>query len=310
MNNFTIMNLAYQLGSIKTNYNILKKKHPDWKIDSVQKKTGINYLYLSAKNEDVLNLSIKSCKKTLKNFNKDKIDCVIVVTQTAKNKLPSISCMIQNELKLKKNILAFDISMGCSGFVYGLAVINSLFISNSAKCALLVCCDTYNKYLNENNRTCKTVFSDAASSCIIKKKSFKENYKFSFLTDGSGAKDLIEIDNNIEMMGSNVFQFTTANVPRLFQKLLKLNNIKKDQIKYFIFHQASKIVLDQLKKNLKIPNDKFPINYDKVGNTVSSSIPILLKELKDQKKLVSKDKIMLIGFGVGLSASACVLEWK
>tara|TARA_B100000575_G_C23140538_1_gene663585 strand:- start:761 stop:1690 length:930 start_codon:yes stop_codon:yes gene_type:complete len=309
MKNFTISNLAYQLGSIKTNYDKLKKKHPDWEIDNVKKKTGINNLYLSGKNEDVLNLSVKSCKKSLKNFHKDKIDCVIVITQTAKNKLPSISCMIQNKLKLKKNILAFDISLGCSGFVYGLAVINSLFISNTAKCALLVCCDTYNKFLNENNRTCKTVFSDAASSCIVKKKSFKKNYKFSFLTDGSGAKDLIEIDNNIEMIGSNIFQFTTANVPKLFRELLKINNLKKNQIKYFIFHQASKLVLDQLKKILNIPDEKFPINYDKVGNTVSSSIPILLKELQDQKKLRSKDKIMLIGFGVGLSASAYIIEW-
>ncbi len=309
MKNFTISNLAYQLGSIKTNYDKLKKKHPDWEIDNVKKKTGINNLYLSGKNEDVLNLSVKSCKKSLKNFHKDKIDCVIVITQTAKNKLPSISCMIQNKLKLKKNILAFDISLGCSGFVYGLAVINSLFISNTAKCALLVCCDTYNKFLNENNRTCKTVFSDAASSCIVKKKSFKKNYKFSFLTDGSGAKDLIEIDNNIEMIGSNIFQFTTANVPKLFRELLKINNLKKNQIKYFIFHQASKLVLDQLKKILNIPDEKFPINYDKVGNTVSSSIPILLKELQNQKKLRSKDKIMLIGFGVGLSASAYIIEW-
>ena len=309
MKNFTISNLAYQLGSIKTNYDKLKKKHPDWEIDNVKKKTGINNLYLSGKNEDVLNLSVKSCKKSLKNFHKDKIDCVIVITQTAKNKLPSISCMIQNKLKLKKNILAFDISLGCSGFVYGLAVINSLFISNTAKCALLVCCDTYNKFLNENNRTCKTVFSDAASSCIVKKKSFKKNYKFSFLTDGSGEKDLIEIDNNIEMIGSNIFQFTTANVPKLFRELLKINNLKKNQIKYFIFHQASKLVLDQLKKILNIPDEKFPINYDKVGNTVSSSIPILLKELQDQKKLRSKDKIMLIGFGVGLSASAYIIEW-
>lgn len=309
MSIFSISNLANQLGSRKLIISNLKKSHPHWNIKDVLEKTGIKKLYLSSENEDVLNLSIKSCKKTLKNFNKKKIDCVIVVTQTAKKKLPSVSCMIQDQLNLKKNIIAFDIGLGCSGFVYGLSIINSLISSNTVKTVLLICADTYNKFLDDQNRTCKTIFSDAASSCIIQKIDSNKKVKFSFLTDGSGATDLMENNNNIEMKGSNIFHFTTKNIPILFNEILKKNNLNKKNIDYFIFHQASKLVIDKLTEILKLDENKVFKNYDKVGNTVSSSIPIALQSLKKNNKIKKNQKIMLVGFGVGLSAAACIINW-
>lgn len=309
MSHFSISNLANQLGSKKLTISNLKKSHPHWNVKDVFEKTGIKKLYLSSENEDVLNLSIKSCKKTLKNFNKNKIDCVIVVTQTAKKKLPSVSCMIQDQLNLKKNIIAFDIGLGCSGFVYGLSIINSLISSNTVKTVLLICADTYNKFLDDQNRTCKTIFSDAASSCIIQKIDSNKKVKFSFLTDGSGATDLMENNNNIEMKGSNIFHFTTKNIPILFNEILKKNNLNKKNIDYFIFHQASKLVIDKLTEILKLDENKVFKNYDKVGNTVSSSIPIALQSLKKNNKIKKNQKIMLVGFGVGLSAAACIIDW-
>ena len=310
MSYFSISYLAHQLGSNKLTISNLKKSHPHWDIKSVLDKTGIKKLYLSSENEDVLNLSIKSCKKTLKNFNKKKIDCVIVVTQTAKKKLPSVSCIIQDNLNLKKNILAFDIGLGCSGFVYGLSVINSLLNSNTVKTVLFVCADTYSKFLDDQNRTCRTVFSDAASSCIIQKVKSNKNVKFSFLTDGSGATDLMENNNNIEMKGSNIFHFTTKNIPILFNDILKKNNLVKRNIDHFIFHQASKLVIDKLINVLELDKNKVFKNYNKIGNTVSSSIPIGLENLKKNKKIKKNQKIMLVGFGVGLSAAASIINWS
>lgn len=309
MSHFSILNLANQLGSTKLIISNLKKSHPHWNIKGVLEKTGIKKLYISSENEDVLNLSIKSGKKTLKNFNKKKIDCVIVVTQTAKKKLPSVACMIQDQLNLKKNIIAFDIGLGCSGFVYGLSIINSLISSNTVKTVLLICADTYNKFLDDQNRTCKTIFSDAASSCIIQKTDSNKKVKFSFLTDGSGATDLMENNNNIEMKGSNIFHFTTKNIPILFNDILKKNNLNKKNIDHFIFHQASKLVIDKLTEILKLDENKVFKNYDKVGNTVSSSIPIALQSLKKNNKIKKNQKIMLVGFGVGLSAAACIINW-
>ena len=309
MSYFSISNLANQLGSNKFTILNLKKSHPHWNVKDVLKKTGIKRVYLSRKDEDVLNLSIRSCKKTLKNFDKTKIDCVIVVTQTAKKKLPSVSCMIQDQLNLRKNIIAFDIGLGCSGFVYGLSVINSLLNSNAAKTVLFVCGDTYNKFLNNQNRTCRMVFSDAASSCIVQKINSKKNVKFSFLTDGSGASDLMENDNNIVMKGSNIFHFTTKNIPILFNDILKKNNLKKKDIDQFVFHQASKIVIDKLTEILELDKNKVFKNYDKIGNTVSSSIPIALENLKNNNIIKKNQKIMLMGFGVGLSAAASIINW-
>lgn len=302
--------MANQLGSNKLVVKNLEKIYPNWKLKDVLKKTGIKTLYLSNDNEDVVNLSIKSCKKTLKNFDKNKIDCIIVVTQTAKEKLPSVSCMLQNYLKLRKDIIAFDIGLGCSGFVYGLSVINSLLVSNSIKTVLFVCADTYNKFLDNKNRTCRTVFSDAASSCIIKKVNSNKKIKFSFLTDGSGATDLIEKNNNIEMKGSNIYHFTTKNIPILFKDILKKNKLKKKNIDHFVFHQASKLVIDKLIEILELDKNKVFKNYDKIGNTVSSSIPIALENLSKKKKIKKNQKIMLIGFGVGLSASASIINWS
>ena len=309
MSQFSISNLANQLGSNKLIISNLKNSHPRWNIEEVLKKTGIKNIYTSNEEEDVLYLSIKSCKKTLKNFDKTKIDCVIVVTQTAKKKLPSVSCMIQDQLNLRKNIVAVDLGLGCSGFVYGLSLINSLLNSNTVKTVLFVCSDTYSKFLNDQNRTCKTVFSDAASSCIVQKINSKKNVKFSFLTDGSGAADLMENDNNIEMKGSNIFHFTTKNIPSLFHDILKKNNLNKKDIDQFVFHQASKLVIDKLTKILELDKKKVFKNYDKIGNTVSSSIPIALENLKKNNMIKKNQKIMLVGFGVGLSAAASIISW-
>ena len=309
MSCISIANLASQLGSNKITYTELKKEHPEWDMDNVKKKTGINRIYIANDKEDVFGLSLKACKKTLKNYDKEKIDCIIVVTQTAKNKLPSVACMLQYELKLKTNIVALDIGLGCSGFVFALATINSFFVANIASKALLVCSDTYSKFVNKHNRTCRTIFSDAASSCIIKKVNSKNNLNFSFLSDGSGANDLIEINNNIEMKGSNIFHFTAKNIPILFDKILKKNKLEKKNIDHFVFHQASKLVIQKLIEDLKLDRKKIYINYDKIGNTVSSSIPIVLENLTKSKKIKKNQKIMLIGFGVGLSAAATIINW-
>jgi 3-oxoacyl-[acyl-carrier-protein] synthase-3 len=308
---FKIDNLYYQLGSLKLSYNSIDKKFPSWNIKKVQKKTGIKFIYQSSQDEDVLTLALKSAKKTLKNFNKNNIDCIVVVTQTAKNKLPSTSCLMQDKLGLNKNILSFDINLGCSGFIHALGIINSLLKNNVCKNALLVCADTYTKFIHETNRACKSIFSDGAASCIVSKKC-KSRFKpsFNFYSDGSGGDDLIEKNGFITMNGAKVFFFTTNTIPNLINNILKKNKLKISQVDYFIFHQASKLVLDKLENILGIPKHKTFTNYHRIGNTTSSSIPILLYELKKKKKIKKNQIIILSGFGVGLSAATCLIKWN
>jgi 3-oxoacyl-[acyl-carrier-protein] synthase-3 len=310
MIDFNIRHFGHVLGSKKVSYSDFKKKKSNWNMLEVQKKTGINFVYESGPQEDVLNLSIRSSVKTLKNFNKKKIDAVIVVTQTAKNKLPSVACMLQNKLKLNKDIIAYDVNLGCSGFIFALSTLYALIRTRLAKNILLVCSDTYTKFLDEDNRTCRSIFSDSASSCIVSSCSSDFQPKFNFFTDGSGSEDLIENNNVINMNGSEVFIFTTTIVPRLFKNLLDKSNYAIDDIDHFVFHQASKLVLDRLILELDIPPKKFHINYNIIGNTVSASIPILLEQLKKKNKLKKNNLVMLIGFGVGLSAAGCIIKWK
>jgi 3-oxoacyl-[acyl-carrier-protein] synthase-3 len=264
-------------------------------------KTGIRETYVVNNGEDVIDLAIKLGKR-----NKDSIkncDGIIFVTQTPRYLLPSCSCIIQDKLKLPKNIMTFDINMGCSGFVHSLAVAKSLIENNTLKKVLIVCADTYNSYFYENNKN-EYLFSDAASLIIVQKTKFEGIKNFSFGSDGSGYDKIIIKKNKkknleFEMSGADVFAFTLNTIPRIIKKFLSKNSLEFKNFKGIIFHQASKIVLENLKNKLMIKKN-FIIDL-KYGNTTSSSIPIALKHSIDKGSLKKGDLILICGFGVGLA---------
>ena len=284
-----------------------------WNYHDILSKTGIEYRYKSNKSETALNLAIKACQKI--KINKKNIDGLIYVTQSPEYALPTTACILQDKLKLKKSILAFDINQGCSGFIYGLYAALSMINNGMLKNILLVCSDTYTKYISDKNKSCSTIFSDGASAILIKKKKKVLTKAFCFGTDGSGYKDLILEENNkncktasdLYMDGRKVLMFTMANIPDLVKKTLKINKYKTSDIKMFIFHQASKIVLDNLGRKLKITEEKIFRNYSSLGNTVSSTIPIALKQCIESKKIKEGDKVLICGFGVGYSMAASII---
>jgi 3-oxoacyl-[acyl-carrier-protein] synthase-3 len=307
MSGLSIKYLNHCLGSEKKHVLDFKNTFSD--IEELRLKTGIDFIYKSKKNEDVLELSYRTSKKTLKKF-KGKINCIVVVTQTAKNKLPPVSYMLQGKLGLEKNIICYDLNMGCSGFIYALSLIYSQIKSGFINNALLVCSDTYTKYIKKTDRSCGSIFSDAASSCIVTKKKSNFSPTFDFLSLGSGYNNLMEKNNVITMNGPEVFFFTTDLVPKLFNRLLKKSKHSLENIDHFVFHQASKLVLDNLKLKLKIPREKFYTNLRNIGNTTSSTIPILLENLEKKKTIKKNDLIMFLGFGVGLSVAGYVAKWN
>jgi 3-oxoacyl-[acyl-carrier-protein] synthase-3 len=311
VNNVQIKNIEFALGKKKEQYSDLSVENPSWDTKRILNATGIKTRYLS-KDEDIISLSLKSAKKILKKFQKKKIDFLIFVSQTANIKLPSISCIIQHRLKLRNNIQAFDINMGCSGFVYSLNIAKSLLSQKNISNGLIICADVYTKYIEKNNSACRPIFSDASSSIIVGKCRTLSIKEFDFGTDGSGAFDLYLKDNskNIYMNGSKVALFTIKRVPISIMKLLKKNKLKIANIDKFIFHQASKFVLNQIYRILKIDKNKIYENYQKYGNTVSSSIPIALKEAANKKLIKNNDNVILSGFGVGLSWSSVLIKWK
>ena len=286
----TIKAIEYYLPNKIENNKTLKKNNPKLNVSRISEKTGINNRYISGENETVIDISLKCIKKIFKKFPKNKIDLIILVTQTSPYRIPTTACILQDKLGLRKNIIAFDINLGCSGFLYALRMASSLIQSKQIKNGLIVCADTYTKYISKNNTACRPIFSDAAAAVLVSKNKINKIGPFELGADGSGA-DALELpmgSNEIIMHGAKVLTFAMSIVPQNVNLLLKKTKIKKDKIDKFIFHQASKYILDNINRVLSLKKDQIFENYNKVGNTISASIPIALKDSNKKKKIKKK----------------------
>jgi 3-oxoacyl-[acyl-carrier-protein] synthase-3 len=320
-----IRKIEYFLPNSVLDNKQLEKEYSDWSAEKIEKKVGIKERHVAREDETALDLAQKAAEKLFQTYDRDKIDFLLFCTQSPDYYLPSCSCILQNRLKLRRNIGALDYNLGCSGFVYGLALAKGLIASHIAKSILLITAETYTKYIHPLDKSTRTIFGDAASAIIIEWDKEEHIHNFVLGTDGSGFKNLIvpngglrnrydptakeildesgniRTDNNLYMNGPEIFNFTIEIVPKALHKILALNNISKDSVDYFVLHQANKYILDYLRRKLKINKDKFYINLHNTGNTVSSSIPIALRDCFDQKIIKLGDKVLIFGFGVGYS---------
>lgn len=309
----SIKKIEYYLPEKIEDGSILKEDNPQWDINKIEEKTGISKRYISKKDETTFDLAFKASEKILSSEEqRNSIDALILVTQSPEFVLPASACVLQHRLKLNKNCLAFDVNQGCSGFIYGLAIGGSLVETGVASNVLLICSETYTKYIGKSDRTCRPIFSDGAAATLISKASKNNIGPFELGTDGSGAKNLIVKSKNLPlyMSGSDLFMFTLESVPKCINSILKKANKKITDINLFVFHQASKIVIDNIVRQLKLPDKKVFRNYQKIGNTVSATIPIALKDASDSGKLKNGDTILALGFGVGYSWGGCIIKWE
>lgn len=311
----------YFPSSFQTNEE-LADLNPDWDVGKVAKKTGINKRFLAGEGETALDLGFKASEKLFREFeiSRDNVESLILVTQSPDNFLPSSSCILQDRLGLSTQTLCFDINLGCSGFVNALAVISGLIKAGIVQNCLLVCADTYSRYIDDFDRTNKMVFSDAGSACFVEAGDDESSQcgGFVFGTDGAGAKDLIVLGGcarssqnapELYMNGSKVLMFTMREIPLAVEKCLRQCNLDHKDIDLFVFHQASDLVLSTLKSKLDIEDHKMFNNLSEIGNTVSSTIPIALKDALSQGKIQPGNNVLLCGFGVGLSWGCCVIKW-
>ncbi len=208
--------------------------------------------------------------------------------------------------------------------------------SNQAKRVLLLTSELYSRYINTNDKSVRTIFGDAATATLLEGKLSPQEiiHSFKFGTDGSGAGNLIVPDggskkpigndshiekedgsgnkrapSNIYMNGAEILSFTLKTVPNSIEEVLQTANLKKDQIDRIIFHQANKFMLDSLRRRVRLPVEKFICEFEHCGNTVSSSIPIALKESLDKGVLSEGKTVVGVGFGVGYSWAGCVIKW-
>lgn len=302
----------------------LEKQFPEWSSERIQEKVGISQRHISSDSETVLDMAVQSSEKIFENYDRNKVDFILFCTQSPEYFLPTTACILQDRLGLRKNIGAIDFNLGCSGFVYGLAFAKGLIAGGIAKSILLVTSETYTKHIHPDDKGNRSIFGDASASAIIEK-SEGNDYQFCLGTDGSGAENLMvkkgafkkdfELNpehefgpENIYMNGPEIFNFTIENIPGLVRETLEINSMTMDDIDHFVFHQANSFMLNYLRKKTKIPAEKFYIDMEKTGNTVSATIPIALKNMMDKGMLKQGDKVLMAGFGVGYSWGATIME--
>ena len=276
--------------------------------DFIINKIGVHKRALSDFEDSCVDLAEKAVLSLLKKikYKKDEIECLVFITQTPHNQgLPHSSAYLHARLGFSNNTACFDISLGCSGYVYGLSIINSFMLANGMKTGILVTSDPYSKIVDINDKNTALLFGDASTATLISENPIYKINKSVFSTDGSQLNSLEKLDGVLRMNGRDVFTFAAQSVPIQINKLLLRSSIDIGEIDLFVFHQGSKFIVETIANRMKLDKSKVPINIKNIGNTVSSSIPLILQNVLDD---VHNEKIILSGFGVGLSWASMIIE--
>jgi len=329
-----IKGISYYLPErVVTNEELLQE-FPEWSVDKVAVKVGVNSRHLSAPDETAGDMAEKATRKLFEeyNINPKSIDFVMLCTQSPDHFLPSTACILQNRLGIPITAGAFDYNLGCSGCVYGIAMANSFVKSGLAKNVLVLTAETYQKYLHPSDKSNRSIFGDGAAACLISTEGIAEIGECVLGTDGSGADHLIvrtgaarckqatgcvqvdedgheRYDDYLYMNGSAIFNFTLDAVPTMMTQILEKNQMQKDDVDYYVFHQANKFMLNTIRKVCALPKDKFYVNLEETGNTVSSTVMIGLKQNLESGTITPGMKVMVTGFGVGLSWGGTILQF-
>jgi len=306
--------------------------------EGIFEKTGVRRRFESELSSTAKDLGISAAQELFQsyNINKSSIQAVIFVSDALDYKGPATACVIQAELELPKSVLAFDVLQGCTGWIYGLSLAKGLIASDQVDNVLLITADIPRRVIHPEDIELSALFSDASAATIISKSHDSENINgkinnFDFGTDGKGRPHLFmersaskmpaDIEwldqykhlpsglqgGRLRMNSDKVFLFALRTVPMLTKNILKKNGLTKSDIDYFVFHQANGIMLEFLRKRMKIPKEKFIINIEQIGNTVSSSIPIALSQLFKKTQLRKGMKLLVAGFGIGFSWGGTIL---
>ena len=302
------MEIAYWLPEKTLSNAALVEMYPEWTEEKTYAKTGIASRCI-AHEETALDLAEQAAIRLFAFSGEEPsdVDFVILCTQSSEYRLPSSACLLQDRLNIPTTAGAITIDHGCSGFIYGLSIAKGLIVGGMAKKVLLVTAETYTKYIAPDDKSTRSIFGDGAAATFIDEDVASRIGAFSFGTDGSGAEKLIARDGRLFMDGPDIFNFTLDIVPKTMEDVLSKNGISQDDIDFYVFHQANKFMLDTIRKVNCLPREKFYVNLEATGNTVSSTIPIALKQLNDARMLKPGMKVMLMGFGVGLSWGATII---
>jgi 3-oxoacyl-[acyl-carrier-protein] synthase-3 len=253
------------------------------------------------------------------------IDFLLFCTQTPDYPLPPTACLVQDRLGLPTSAGALDFNLGCSGYVYGLSLADGLIRSGAARRVLLITAETYSKYIDPLDRSLRTIFGDGAAATLIEAASEPSLGSFVFGTDGRGAGALMVSDggarppqqaikprkrrrwsSRLFMDGPELVKFTLNVVPPLVDRILADAGLDRNEVDLYLMHQATLFMLEHLRDRLRLDEDLVPADLEHCGNTVSSTIPILMHDLRRSGRLRPGKRSLLIGFGVGFSWAGCL----
>ncbi|MEW4562740.1 ketoacyl-ACP synthase III [Bremerella sp. JC770] len=317
---------TYLPQKIETNQQ-LQDEFPSWDMDLIYSKTGIASRHIAEPGETAADLGVKAAERLFDEHQIDpqSVDFLLFCTQTPDYPLPTSACLMQQRLGLRVSCGALDFNLGCSGFIYGLSLAEGLIRAGIARRVLFITSETYSKYIDADDRSLRTIFGDGAAATLIEASPEPTLDGFQFGTDGSGADTLMVTDggarlaedahtprhrkrwdSRLYMDGPALINFTVGAIPQLVQNIFSAAGIPKSDVELYLFHQATRKMLEQLQDALEIERERMPIVLETVGNTVSATIPLMIHDLRQQNRLAKGAKHLLVGFGVGWSWGGCI----
>lgn len=302
----------------------------------LSRKTGILERHIAAEHQTASDLAALAAEKLFqKGIERNSIDYIILCTQSPDYFLPTTACMLQQRLGISHFAGALDIDLGCSGYVYGIGLAKGLIESGQAKNVLLLTAETYSKYINREDHSVWPLFGDGASATLIHGRESESSgiHSLVYGTDGTGAGNLIvpggarrkpygEADSheivddygnkrselNLYMNGSAIMEFGLERVPETVEKVLSKCRLTRQDVDYYVFHQANRFMLAYLQQKCDLLGLPFWNDVTHYGNTVSNSIPIALADMMEQNRGKSLHNVMIVGFGVGLSWAGAMID--
>lgn len=286
-------------------------------------RTGIKERRI-AEAETTASLAAEAAKRALENaqLSGEDIELLIVATCSPDFFFPSTACRVQEAIHAK-GAAAFDLSAACSGFLFALNTAKVYLESGAYRRALVIGAETLSRLLDWTDRSTCVLFGDGAGAVVLEasEKGLIDMVQYSdgaqghVLTckaraAGSFPAPKEQEPDWLRMEGQEVFRFAVKKVPECIGQLLEKNNVQKEEIRYYILHQANSRIIAGAAKRLREPEEKFPMNMERYGNTSAASIPVLLDELNREGKLKPGDKLVLSGFGAGLTWGAALMEWQ
>ncbi len=293
---------------VVTNFDLMKTM--DTSDEWIRERTGIGARHVvTGSNDTETTLGTNAARRAIEaaGLLACDIDLILVATCTADDRLPCVACKIQAALGAGQ-AAAFDINAACAGFLIGLSVAEGYLSSGAFANVLVVGTETVSKIIDWSDRGSAILFGDGAGACVVTRSD--SAFTFALGADGEGG-DALRCSHNstVTMDGQAVYRFATRTVPKVINEVLAKAGMKASEVDKYVLHQANMRIIGSIAKGLKEPIEKFPTNIENVGNMSSASIPVLLDELVRDGKIVAGEKIVLAGFGAGLTYGACVMEY-